>query len=327
MKAIDLIDVNILRSLLADGRKNFADLAVECGVSKRIVCKHFDTLSRSGLIAGYTIQVDQRYLGRQAQGSTILAFIRSNQADQTVERIRSSQHLLAYRIYNTTYNLRVVVFPKSLAELDQIKAEMRQLYPVLVMRTFIWTDNLNIPEHLTMGFPLPSDLKNIEYCADAKDGRAEVEPLDDLDLRIVQELTENSRVSFRKLSARLNISTLTAERRYQRLRSNHILKPVARVNLTKLGYTAMVDFNVEYDSEKQQKSGIRALAAIPDVTCIIKTTGDFDLQVTVMLRSLEHLLQVQEEIEQTPCIGRVEAPTRKVLVWPGKQQLLSTIRL
>jgi Lrp/AsnC family leucine-responsive transcriptional regulator len=221
----------------------------------------------------------------------------------------------------------VVVFPKSLAELDQIKEEIRQQYPVLVMRTFIWTDNLNIPEHLTMGFPLPPDLKNIEYSADAKNGGAEIEPLDELDLSIVQELTEDSRISFRKLSARLNISTLTAERRYERLRANHVLKPVARVDLAKLGYTAIVDFNVEYDSEKEQKRGIHTLATIPDVTCIIKTTGDFDLQVTVMLRGLEHLLQVQEQIEQTPCIGRVEAPTRKAFVWPGKQQSLSTIRL
>jgi DNA-binding Lrp family transcriptional regulator len=327
MRALDLIDVTILRSLLADGRKSFAELAEDCGISKNIVWKRFNSLSRSGVIAGYTIQVDQRYLGLQVQGSTILAFIRSNQVDQTVERIRSFQHLLAYRIYNIPYNLRVVVFPKSLAELDQIKEEMRRRYPVLVMRTFIWTDNLNIPEHLTMGFQLPPDLKNIDYGADAKNGGAQVESLDDLDLRIVQELTEDSRISFRKLSARLNVSTLTAERRYEKLRAKHILKPVARVDLVKLGYNAIVDFNVEYDSEREQKRGIHTLAAIPDVTCIVKTTGDFDLQVTVMLRGLEHLLRVQEQIEQTPCIGRVEAPTRKAFVWPGKAQSLSTIRL
>jgi len=325
MRALDLIDVTMLRSLLADGRRSFAELAEDCGVTKNIVWKRFNALSQSGVIAGFTIQVDMKYIGVQVPAS-ILAFVKSNQVDQTVERIMSRQSFFAYRIYNTTYNLRVVVFPKSLAELDQIKEEIRRQNPILMMRTFVWTDGLTIPENLSMGFPMPIS-KHVKYYANAKSDEAEVEPPDDLDLRIVQELTEDSRISFRKLAAKLNVSTMTAERRYERLRDSNILKPVARLDLPKLGYTAFVDFNVEYDSERVQERCIHTLAAIPDVTFIAKTTGDFDLQVTVMLRSLEHLLQVQEQIEQTPCIGRVEAPVRKPFVWPTKRQAISTIKL
>lgn len=300
-------------------------MAEVCGATKNVVWKRFNSLCHSGVIAGFTIQIDMRYIGVQVPAS-ILAFVKSNQVDQTVERIRSSEHFFAYRIYNTMYNLRVVVFPKSLAELDQIKEEIRRQNPVLMLRTFVWTDSLTIPENLSMGFQMPV-LKYVESCANSKSGDAEVESLDDLDLMMVQELAEDSRISFRKLAAKLGISTLTAERRYARLRASHILKPVARLDLPKLGYTAFVDFNVEYDSEKEQERCIQTLAAIPDVTFIAKTTGDFDLQVTVMLRSLEHLLQVQEQIEKTPWISRVEAPVRKAFIWPTKRQALSTIKL
>ena len=68
------------------------------------------------------------------------------------------------------------------------------------------------------------------------------------------------------------------------------------------------------------------LSKIPDVIIITKTSGDFDLQVSAMVRDLKQVFNIQEEIAQIKGVTQIEASLRKAPDrWPTPQQYITTI--
>jgi len=61
--SVDAVDVAILRFLAADARMSMADLAREVGLSPPSVAERVKRLQESGVIRGYTVEVDPAGLG------------------------------------------------------------------------------------------------------------------------------------------------------------------------------------------------------------------------------------------------------------------------
>ncbi|MFC7490906.1 MULTISPECIES: Lrp/AsnC family transcriptional regulator [unclassified Knoellia] len=60
----DKTDDLILGSLSADGRRSFASIGLEVGLSTAAVKRRVDRLRRAGVITGFTVLIDQKRLGR-----------------------------------------------------------------------------------------------------------------------------------------------------------------------------------------------------------------------------------------------------------------------
>jgi len=56
MTEIDVINSKILKELLRDGRKSFAEIAKECKTSKDVIAKRYKQMKSKGIIVGVTIQ-------------------------------------------------------------------------------------------------------------------------------------------------------------------------------------------------------------------------------------------------------------------------------
>jgi uncharacterized linocin/CFP29 family protein len=73
-------------------------------------------------------------------------------------------------------------------------------------------------------------------------------------------------------------------------------------------------------------SVVEALAKIPDVIIITKTSGDFDLQLTAVVRDINQSFALQDEIARICGITKMEVSARKVPDrWPTPQQYISTL--
>jgi len=129
--------------------------------------------------------------------------------------------------------------------------------------------------------------------------------VDDIDFRIIELLTKDSRTSFRKIAREIGLSTETAKRRYQKLQKEADMQPTITVDYVKLGYEAMAYFNVRVASQGRLPAIIEEVAKIPDVTTIIKAIGAFDLLLIALVRSVKHAFKIGEEIEAISDISRV----------------------
>jgi len=131
-----------------------------------------------------------------------------------------------------------------------------------------------------------------------------MEALDELDYKIVDLLTKDSRASFRQIAKQLGTSSDTIMRRFHILEKNLVIQPTITVNLEKLGYEAMAFFGIKVSSQKALRQTTDAVGRIPDITAVMETTGEYDLTVIACVRNIKHVFKMGEEIMKVDGVRR-----------------------
>jgi DNA-binding Lrp family transcriptional regulator len=120
--------------------------------------------------------------------------------------------------------------------------------------------------------------------------------MDDLDLRIIEILAKNSRVSFRKIAKETGLSTDTVMRRYKKLEEEGEIQPTIIVDYVKLGYEGLVYFIGGFHPKGNPSKVIEEVTKIPNVIAIMKASGSYDLVIVACMRSITHAFKIGEEI-------------------------------
>lgn len=74
MTTTDQIDHELLALLRADGRRSYSDMAASVGLSVAAVKRRVDRLQETGVITGFTVQVDHAKLGWHVEAFTELRY-------------------------------------------------------------------------------------------------------------------------------------------------------------------------------------------------------------------------------------------------------------
>jgi Lrp/AsnC family transcriptional regulator for asnA, asnC and gidA len=322
---IDEIDAKIIKDLLKDARKNFADIAKECDVSTTTISEHYVKLKKAGIIVGTTIQMDYKSFGYNAVADFLIK-VEPQQINQVIEYILKIPNIYgAYPTYEPRYNVGMVATLKDLKELDQVKDAIRRHRSVLDFKTYVWTDIKNFPENLAIAhsFEKLSRINEIDTQI-TKNSQKTENKIDDMDKKIVEKLSENSREAFRKMAKEIGTSTDTVARRYKRLVENGTIKSIIQIDPTKVGYRAITTFRMTL-SEHNSATIVDMLLKIPDLFLIIKTSGDYDMSIFILVRDIEQMLATQRKITTIPGITRLETKVAEIKApWPLHREYMST---
>jgi len=324
---ISELDSRILKDLLRDGRTGYDEIAANCRVTKNKIWKRCKAMEERGVISGATIQMNFGHFGFDAL-ATLLISVDAQQIDQTMEFIEKITEVRAYRQYNSVYNVRAVATLRDLNELDHIKQIIKRRLPTIGLKTYIWTGVRNIPENLNLTGTLKDSResypRNLNKLCQRQNEHVSI---DELDKQIVEKLTLNGRSSFTQIAKEIGVSTDTVVKRYHRLREEGAIKVSIQINPNKIGYNSILDFNIAFmNLNGFSNSVVEELAKIPDIIIITKTSGDFDLQVTAMIRDIAQSFAIQDEIARICGITKIEVSTRKIPErWPTPQQYISTL--
>jgi Lrp/AsnC family transcriptional regulator, regulator for asnA, asnC and gidA len=324
---ISELDSRILKDLLRDGRTGYDEIAANCRVTKNKIWKRCKAMEERGVISGATIQMNFGHFGFDAL-ATLLISVDAQQIDQTMEFIEKITEVRAYRQYNSVYNVRAVATLRDLNELDHIKQIIKRRLPTIGLKTYIWTGVRNIPENLNLTGTLKDSResypRNLNKLCQRQNEHVSI---DELDKQIVEKLTLNGRSSFTQIAKEIGVSTDTVVKRYHRLREEGAIKVSIQINPNKIGYNSILDFNIAFmNLNGFSNSVVEELAKIPDIIIITKTSGDFDLQVTAMIRDIAQSFAIQDEIARICGITKIEISTRKIPErWPTPQQYISTL--
>lgn len=323
---INELDSKILKKLLQDGRSGYDEIAEECGISENNAWKRCRAMEKEGIIKGATVQINFKHLGYDAL-ATLLISVEAHQMEQVMELVGKITEVHAHRQYNSVYNIRAFATLRDLNELDHVKQVIKRKLPTTGLRTYIWTGVRNIPENLNLAGS-PQDLRQQDQRNANKGIRKPVEDfiIDELDKQIVEKLTSDGRASFRKIAKEIGLSTDTVVKRYKKLKERGTIKVSIQINPNMIGYSAIVDFNIAFTTaDGLSNTIVESLATIPDVMTITKTSGDYDLQLSAMIRDTKHLLDMQDQIAKVSGITKIEANLRKIPdKWPTAQQYIST---
>ena len=125
--------------------------------------------------------------------------------------------------------------------------------------------------------------------------------IDDLDLQILSELSNDASVSVPRLSKKINVNSSVVYSRIKRLVKRKLIQRFTiDVNDAELGYEVKALTGINIDT-KQRDNVIEQLFNIDGVREVAEVTGRFDILVTMYSRSLDQMHQMVSEK-----IGRVE---------------------
>ena len=321
---IDRINAKILKDLLKDGRKSFAEIAKECNTSKDVIAKRYKKMESKGIIVGSTIQNSPA-----CYGANLIAAVDIDVHARKEEQVILLAHKIPeiVQVFRSGFNpnLSIWVVLKKIEELERIKQLIKGLPFVLRVESRVWIGIKTTPDNLSI-------LSTQEPCIDKDTNEKNVATnkndetkLDKIDTALIEKLAADGRMPFEKIAKELKVSTDTVIRRYERLKRNGDLKVVAQINPTKIGYNAFAILSIAFSQESLPEKVIQILSKIPDINFIIKTSGNFDYMFSLMIKDIQQLVSTQEEIANMPGVINMKTVVGKLFgVWPIHREFISS---
>jgi DNA-binding Lrp family transcriptional regulator len=318
----------ILKELLADGRKSQEEIVENTGLPKETVKKNYLKMEKMGIITGATTHINYKIFGYKVVAH-VLVNVDSRQAEQLIEYLKKMPEVYSVSSAGTKGNISVVTILKTLEQLNEVKDCIKNNFSVFEMRTAIWTDVKEMNYNLSIN---AGNRKNphipVNYVTEQPTRKSNPKSvtIDEIDQKIADILAENGLIAMEELGQKTGISPETAKKRYEKLRNNGVLKVTIQVNPYKIGYLALcVFFTVTSDEKSFQV--IKKVSSIPDIISIMKTTGDYDMQIWAMVQDLDQLLSIQEEIGKIQGIKKFDLEILRFGEWgkwPSPRQYIST---
>lgn len=125
--------------------------------------------------------------------------------------------------------------------------------------------------------------------------------VDDLDMIILSELSQDANISVPRISKKINVNSSVVYSRIKRLIKRKIIERFTIiVNDSELGYTVKALTGINMDS-KMRDHVIGELLKITEVREISEVTGRFDILVTIYAKNLDEMHRLISER-----IGRIQ---------------------
>lgn len=138
--------------------------------------------------------------------------------------------------------------------------------------------------------------------------------LDAVDRKILEELQNNGRISYRGLGKRIGLSAPSVIERIRKMESEEVIQGyVARVDQTKIGYPirALAYMSTSFNNPDPHIS--RKIDAIPEVLRQWSITGENDYCIEIIARSVVDLGRILSELAK---LGKLS--TSVALSWQEK---------
>lgn len=130
------------------------------------------------------------------------------------------------------------------------------------------------------------------------------EKIDETDLRIINLLQEDSRLSFKKMATKLGISVGTAYNRVKSLEERGILKGyTVLVDPVKVGYSLTAIIMIQAEG-KHLLDVENEIAKMKNVISVYDITGDFDIAVTARFKDRDSLNAFIKSLLTMPYVKR-----------------------
>jgi DNA-binding Lrp family transcriptional regulator len=131
--------------------------------------------------------------------------------------------------------------------------------------------------------------------------------MDKIDLKVLQELTENSETSFRRIAMKLGLSPKTVQNRYEKMeRQGVIFRSTVELDLSKIGYSGKSYFFVRNSPKHEVAETVNAISKLKQIFLVAEIVGDFDVIALAMIRDFDDAVNINNCIRKIPSVSQVE---------------------
>ncbi|MGZ3767540.1 MAG: Lrp/AsnC family transcriptional regulator [Mucilaginibacter sp.] len=122
--------------------------------------------------------------------------------------------------------------------------------------------------------------------------------LDEIDFAIISYMQNDGRTSFTVIADKLNVSIGTIRTRFNRLLEHNVITIIGRVDPGKVGFRSYAQVAVYVRPAVLKEQVAKKIAVMPEVSFLAGTFGDYDLEVDVMCKDNDHLVEFVNKISE-----------------------------
>ncbi|MEU4968970.1 Lrp/AsnC family transcriptional regulator [Streptomyces smyrnaeus] len=267
------LDARLIAELQQDGRASYSDLAARVGAPRAAVSNRVQALLDTGAVEIVAVAHPQ-LLGLTSLAHVSVAV--SGPADDVVTALCATDASVFVSAVSGAYDLVAELRVSSDRELYDALAHLRAQRRVRAVNTLLYTDVVT-SVFMPQG-PLRSDVH-----------------VNDTDLRLIELLERDGRMSFVELARRVGMSPSAARARVSRLVGSRALHIAAVVRRGTGSGRPALGAGLNLGGNDERVTGF--LAALPGVEFVARTVGRFDLVFTLGADSTTRLHRVTEQIK------------------------------
>lgn len=144
--------------------------------------------------------------------------------------------------------------------------------------------------------------------------------MSELDKKIIDYLTENARLSFRRIANQTERSTDTIINHYNQMRDKgEIRGSTVVVDIDKIGYEGIAAFQIDTTASNDINSGdiLQTLIEMPNIIVATKTMGEYDLLAIAVIHDVKHYQQISRDIAEIKGVKNMTS-----CIWSGNEKIL-----
>jgi Lrp/AsnC family transcriptional regulator for asnA, asnC and gidA len=292
LEKLDLKDRKILYHLDLDSRQSFTQLGKKVGLYKEKVNYRIKRLQEKGIIVRFNTIIDTLKLGYNCMRFYFnFQYITPEIKKEIIDHFVNFKHTQMVASPEGAVELSVFMMAKNISEIhsfwQKTLSKYRDYFAKQLIAPFIG-----------------ENIYSKSFLIDEKDDRinlivkrgGEIIEYDDLDFKILQLLAQDSRIPTIDIAKKINITTITINKRIKRLiELGVILRYHVTINWEKIGYKWFkVDLYLKDYNKLHQI--IKYLETNPHLAYIDKTFGYADLELELIVKDVNQLKQIIEDL-------------------------------
>lgn len=307
---MDAVNANIVRALLKDARISFTEMAKQNNTSVAAIRSRYLNLKKAGIINGSILHINLDLLGFSCYGFLQIEADKKNVAivkDWLKHRpciLVSWTDVQRHVISNCFATPDLTDFRQLITDLKSnplIKRFQSEIYECLIFNEYpekliVKTNKkIRIQDFKESSSGETDERSNKKYVKTDLFKTPQLMEMEQIDLKIIKELSKDSRTPFSHIAKRLNSSPAYVIERYNKLKERGIIvRSLVTVNMKKLGYPAFATIYL-------RTAGTRIIDVfndifkIPNVIVLGKIIGEWDLLAIIPVESFNDLFEIEKE--------------------------------
>jgi len=130
--------------------------------------------------------------------------------------------------------------------------------------------------------------------------------MDEIDIEIAKILTNNARISFRKIAKQVGISTKKVIMRYKKLKKNVLPYATITLDLKKIGFLGQAIFLIKISHKNKLEQIFEGIVQVPNIIVAIRSFGAFEIFAVSPFKNFEEIWKLNEEISKIEGVKEIE---------------------
>ncbi len=292
---LDKIDFKILYELHYNARRSITELAKRVGISKQNVNYRLKKLIQDEVITGFMSVIDIHHLGYL----TYRVYIRyrgvdKEREDEIIKYLNNREDVLWLVSLSGNWDLEVVFIARNFIHFNNIFKKVKEDVGSSFSKYNLSMSIVNY--HLNRDYLL--DKPHKEFASNYYGFEPKQEKLDNLDIKVLTELSKNCRQSNQEMGQKFGVSYHTIKERIKKLEEKKIISSHRiKLNLDKLNrlyYKALLFLN--NPTKNQEKEIYYFCSQYSFIVYLVEVLGDWQLEVETEVANEKEFLSFMMDL-------------------------------